>query len=146
MPRVKSWGDGGSASIEFIAAGLLLLVPMMYLVIALSTVQAAALAMEGGSRHAARVFVQASGENRAFDRATKAVEFAAADAGLTQPVTTRVRCTPTPADCLRPGSRVTVTVVTRIPLPFIPDVFDLKRFARIAVSASSTQLVSRFHP
>ncbi len=145
MPRVKSWDERGSASIEFIAAGLLLLVPLMYLVIALSTVQNAALALEGGSRHAVRVFVQASGEERAFARATTAVEFAAADAHLEQPVSTRVRCTPVPADCLRAGSSVTVTVSTRIPLPFIPDLFGLRRFAHIPVSASSTEVVSRFH-
>jgi hypothetical protein len=145
MPRAKWSGDEGSASIEFIAAGLLLLVPLMYLVIALSSVQLAALAVEGGSRHAVRVFVQAPGEERAFARATRAVEFAAADANLTEPVTTRVRCTPVPANCLLAGSRVTVTVSTRMPLPFIPDLFGLRRFANIPISASSTEIVSRFH-
>lgn len=145
MQRVRLPGDDGSASIEFIAAGLLLLVPLMYLVIALSSVQLAALAVEGGSRHAVRVFVQALGEERAFARATRAVEFAAADANLTEPVTTRVRCTPVPADCLLAGSRVTVTVSTRMPLPFIPDLFGLRRFASIPISASSIEIVSRFH-
>ena len=145
MRRARLSGDDGSASIEFIAAGLLLLVPLMYLVIALSSVQLAALAVEGGSRHAVRVFVQAPGEVRAFARATRAVEFAAADANLTEPVTTRVRCTPVPANCLLAGSHVTVTVSTRLPLPFIPDLFGLRRFARIPISASSTEIVSRFH-
>lgn len=145
MRRARLSGDDGSASIEFIAAGLLLLVPLMYLVIALSSVQVAALAVEGGSRQAVRVFVQAPGEARAFERATRAVEFAAADANLTDPVTTRVRCSPVPANCLLAGSRVTVAVSTRIPLPFIPDLFGLRRFARIPISASSTEVVSRFH-
>ena len=145
MRHARWWGDDGSASIEFIAAGLLLLVPLMYLVIALSSVQAAALAVEGASRHAVRVFVQAPGEVRAFARATRAVEFASADAKLTEPVTTRVRCTPEPANCLLAGSRVTVIVSTRIPLPFVPDLFELRRFANIPISARSTEVVSRFH-
>jgi hypothetical protein len=145
MPRAKWSGDEGSASIEFIAAGLLLLVPLMYLVIALSSVQVAALAVEGASRHAVRVFVQAPGEVRAFARATRAVEFVSADAHLTEPVSTRVRCSPVPANCLLAGSRVTITVSTRIPLPFIPDLFGLKRFANIPISARSTEVVSRFH-
>ena len=145
MPRARLSGDEGSASIEFIAAGLLLLVPLMYLVIALSGVQAAALAVEGGSRHAARVFVQARNDTIAFARATRAVDFTASDANLEQSGTTRVRCSPVPADCLRAGSRVTVVVSTRIPLPFIPDLFGLRRFAAIPVSATSTEIVSRFH-
>lgn len=138
-------GDDGSASIEFIAAGVLLLVPVMYLVLTLSSIQAATLAAEGGSRHAVRVFVQAPSEERAFARSTTAIAFAFADAHISQRVSTSVRCTPTPADCLAPGSRVTVTVRTKIPVPFVPNVFGLADLARVPISASSTEVVSRFH-
>ncbi len=144
MRRVKLSGDEGSASIEFIAAGVLLLVPLMYLVIALSSVQVAMLAAEGGSRHAVRVFVQAPTEASAFSRSRTAVDFAFADAHIEQRVSTRVTCTPVPTDCLVPGSRVTVTVSTRVPLPFVPDVFGLADIARVPVTATSTELVSRF--
>lgn len=145
MPRVKLSVDEGSASIEFIAAGVLLLVPMMYLVIALSVVQSAALAVEGASRHAVRVFVQASDEARAFTRVSRVVEFAKTDAKIGQPMTTRVQCAPTPADCFRSGSRVTVSVSTRIPLPYVPDLFGLAHYAAIPISASSTEILSKFH-
>jgi hypothetical protein len=145
MPRVKLSVDEGSASIEFIAAGVLLLVPMMYLVIALSVVQSAALAVEGASRHAVRVFVQASDEARAFTRVSRVVEFAKTDAKIGQPMTTRVQCAPTPADCFRSGSRVTVSVSTRIPLPYVPDLFGLAHYATIPISASSTEILSKFH-
>ncbi|CAB4562648.1 unannotated protein [freshwater metagenome] len=150
MPRAKFWADArwaddGSASIEFISAGLLLLVPVMYLVLALSSVQQAMLAAEGASRHAVRVFVQATNEARAFERSTTAVQFAFADAHITQRASTTISCRPTPSDCLVPGSRVTVTVRASIPLPFIPDVFGLAQLARVPVSASSTEVVSRFH-
>ena len=146
MPRAKLLVDEGSASIEFIAAGVLLLVPMMYLVIALSTVQTAALAVEGASRHAVRVFVQASDEARAFARVSRVVEFAKTDAKISQPMTTQVQCTPVPADCFRTGTRVTVSVSTRIPLPYVPNLFGLAHYATIPVSASSTEIVSKFHP
>lgn len=150
MPRAKFWAserraDDGSASIEFISAGLLLLVPVMYLVIALSAVQQAMLSTEGASRHAVRVFVQASSEARAFERSTTAVQFAFADAHISQRASTTISCRPTPTDCLVPGSRVTVTVRANIPLPFVPDVLGLAQLARVPVSASSTEVVSRFH-
>jgi hypothetical protein len=151
MRHAKFWGNGvgardeGSASIEFIAAGVLLLVPVMYLVLALSSVQQAMLAIEGGSRHAVRVFVQAPDESRAFSRASTAVRFAMADVHVTQNVSMTVRCSPRPADCLTPGSLVTVSVRGRIPLPFIPNVFGLSDIVRVPVSATSTEAVSRFH-
>ncbi|MCA1943576.1 MAG: pilus assembly protein, partial [Yonghaparkia sp.] len=52
-------GDRGSASLEFLVAGLLMLVPLVYLILTLGTIQSAALATEGAARQAARVFVQA---------------------------------------------------------------------------------------
>jgi hypothetical protein len=102
------------------------------------------LAAEGASRHAVRVFVQAPDEARAFARSTTAIAFAFADAHIAQHVSTTVRCSPKPADCLAPGSRVTITVRTRVPLPLIPNVFGLDDLAKAPISASSTEVVSRF--
>ena len=45
--RLDAAADEGSASIEFLTAGLLLLVPIIYLVILVAVVQSAALATEG---------------------------------------------------------------------------------------------------
>ncbi|MDQ1574531.1 MAG: hypothetical protein QOH44_2090, partial [Actinomycetota bacterium] len=39
--------DGGSAALEFITAGLLLLVPLVYLILAMAAIQGGALSVEG---------------------------------------------------------------------------------------------------
>ncbi len=74
--------EDGSASVEFITAGVLLLVPFVYLVLALAAVQGAAFAVEGAARQAARVYVRAETEADARDRADLAVRYALADFGV----------------------------------------------------------------
>ncbi|MFE7651099.1 hypothetical protein, partial [Streptomyces phaeoluteigriseus] len=51
--------DRGSSSLEFIAAGVLMLVPLLYLVIVLGSVQEQTLGVEAAARHAARVIATA---------------------------------------------------------------------------------------
>jgi len=65
--------DAGSASIEFLTAGMLLLVPIVYLVILVAAVQSAALATEGAARQAARVFVQAASVQSGEEGAARAI-------------------------------------------------------------------------
>ena len=73
MPRSRRWSDltrlrdgtgmvarrlrdeTGSAAIEFVTAGLILLVPIVYLVVALAAIQAGAFAAEAAARQAARL-------------------------------------------------------------------------------------------
>ena len=59
MRRSKWSSEAGSASLEFLTVGVILLVPLVYLVLAMSAIQAGALAVEGAARQAARVAVQA---------------------------------------------------------------------------------------
>ena len=60
MPRSRRWieAEDGSASLEFITAGMLLLLPLVYLVLTMAAIQAGAFAVEGAARQAARVYVQ----------------------------------------------------------------------------------------
>ena len=61
MPRWRRWtDDDGNASLEFITAGMILLLPLVYLVLVVAAVQAGSLAVEGAARQAVRVFVQAT--------------------------------------------------------------------------------------
>src|SRR6478752_8703647 len=46
--------ERGSAALEFILVGLILLVPLVYLVVALGLIQAQSLGAEAGARHIAR--------------------------------------------------------------------------------------------
>lgn len=137
--------DEGSASLEFITVGMLLLLPIVYLVLAMASLQAGAFSVEGAARQAARVYVQSATLAEANAAATRAVEFALADYGLsTDDVIVAVSCTPQPSNCLQRRGFVTVTVTTRVPLPLVPPVLDLDVGLSVPVTSTATQQVSRF--
>ncbi len=146
MLRWSRWTDDrGSSSLEFVTVGLVLLVPLVYLVIAMAAIQGAALAIEGAARQAARVFVLAPDLARAEASAARALEFALADHGIkpdTASIT--VMCAPTPANCLARRSFVTVTVDIEVPVPLVPSVIVGDFPLAIPLSATATQQVSRF--
>lgn len=137
--------DRGSASLEFLVAGLLMLVPLVYLILTLGAVQSAALATEGAARQAARVFVQAATVAEGAKAAQRALDLALADHGVTaQGTTLAITCSPRPDACLTRRGWVTVEVAVRVPLPLVPPVFDLRVPLALPVEASATQQVSRF--
>ncbi|MDH6533315.1 hypothetical protein M2119_001552 [Aurantimicrobium minutum] len=145
--RFKKFWDNtrseeGSAALEFITAGMLLLVPVVYLVLAISAVQGATLATEGAARHAARVYVQAASASLATAHANLAVQAALEDFGIpAEKATVSVACSP---NCVSPRSLVTVTVAVNVPLPLVPAVLDLDQRAVVPVSAQASDVVSRF--
>ncbi|MHA7986220.1 hypothetical protein ACX9R5_10465 [Rathayibacter sp. CAU 1779] len=144
LERVSFAAERGSASLEFVTAGLILLVPTVYLVVALAGIQGAQLAAAGAARQAARVYVQADNETDAAASASSAVAFALADFGLTvDQAHVDMVCTPRPDACLTRLGTVTVTVRVRAALPLVPDVLDLRREAAVSVEGASTQRVSR---
>lgn len=154
MRRWKRWNDrgdasfaddAGSASLEFITAGLILLVPLVYLVLAMSAIQAGALAAEGAARQAARVFVQSESVAAAHANAGRAVEFALADHGLDMTAASvAVACRPSPGDCLARHSTVTVTVGVTVTLPLVPEAIVGDLPLSVPLQATATQQVSRF--
>lgn len=145
MPPSKPCRDEGSAALEFITAGFLLLIPMVYLVLAMSAIQGGALSVEGASRQAARVFVQAPNSVSAEQRAQTAVDFALHDFGLGSAATNvTISCRPHPAACLTRRGFVTVTVTASVPLPLVPNVLALRTPLAIPMRATSTEQVSRF--
>jgi len=142
-----SWADdGGSAALEFVTAGLILLVPLVYLVLTLSAVQAGALAVEGAARQAARVFVQASSPDEASQRAARAIDFSLADYGIeAESASVSVSCSGSiTGDCPARNAVVTVTVRLDVALPLLPDILDLSQAASVPVEATARQQVSRF--
>ena len=146
MQQLRLWterNDEGSASLEFITAGMLLLLPIVYLVLTLSVLQAGAFAVEGAARQAARVYVQSATTAEASAAAGRAVEFALADYGLdTSSVDVEVSCTAQP--CLTRREFVTVEVTTTVTLPLVPPVLNLDVAMAIPISSTATQQVSRF--
>ncbi|TFD80916.1 hypothetical protein E3T53_04535 [Cryobacterium psychrophilum] len=137
--------ESGSAALEFITAGLILLVPLIYLVVAMSVLQGGSLAVEGAARQAARVFVDSPDEGTANTRAIRAVQFALVDYGLDpRAADVAIDCTAPTGGCLARQSAVTVTVRIRVTLPLVPDVLSLPSTASIPLEATATQIVSRF--
>lgn len=145
LAAVRTEQDRGSASLEFLTAGMLLLVPLVYLVLTLGAIQSAALATEGAARQAARVFVQA--ESTAVGRAAaeRALALALADHGVeASEVALSIRCSPVPSQCHTRRGWVTVETSARVPLPLLPPVLELRGPLSVPVEASATQQVSRF--
>ena len=139
-----SAGERGSASLEFLTAGLILLVPLTYLVVTLSAIQGGALAVEGAARQAARVYVQAPNSAEAVSRAERAISVGLADYGIdADAATVQVDCG-SPGACLTRRSTVTVSVRVDVALPLVPDVLSLPDIATVPVQATAVQTVSRF--
>lgn len=149
MPRSRRWtsirDERGSAALEFVTVGLLLLLPLVYLVLVVAAVQAGALAAEAAARHAARVFVQEPDLGRAEAAADEAVRFALSDFGVAE-ATSDVAISCAPGGCLEPGALVTVRVSVDIPLPLVPPVLPGDFPLAVTLEASTVQRVSTFGP
>lgn len=138
--------DSGSAALEFLAAGVMLLVPMVYLVTTLSHIETAAFATEGAARHAARIIARDGGVD-ASGAAARSVAATAADFGVDPArLETEVRCDPDPGDCRLPDSVVTVAIRVDVPLPLVPSALDIALPLRVPVSASASARVSDLAP
>lgn len=116
---VRSAAERGSAIVEFVVLGVLLLVPTVYLVVTLAQVQAATFAVEAGVREAGRALATADDEATGRARAQAAILLAAEDQHVARPPAMRLECAATP--CLTPGSDVVVHAATSVPLPLLPD-------------------------
>jgi Flp pilus assembly protein TadG len=149
MRRWRRWADrfraddDGSASLEFVAAGLILLLPIVYLVLALASIQAGAFAAEAAARQAARLFVQQQTLEAAQGVADRAIQFALADYGVDERDAS-VEITCAPAACLEPGAVVTVVVTVAVPLPLAPAVLQGNFPLQVTLEGVAAQRVSRF--
>jgi Flp pilus assembly protein TadG len=137
-------GDAGTAVVEFCLLAVLLLVPIVYLVLALGRIQAGAFAAQGAAREAGRAFVTAADDGSARGRADAAAAIAFADQGFDQPsgVGIEVACSASP--CLTPDQRVVVRSRVLVVLPGVPRVLDRLFPARVEVTARHVSTVDRF--
>jgi hypothetical protein len=139
-----AWDEQGNAPIEFLVAGVILLVPLIYLGLALAAIQGGSLAAEGAAREAAHVYVSATTDAAGRAAADRAVTVALADRRLpwrTGDLT--LLCDIPATDCLATARRVTATIRTRVELPFVPPIFGLDRGARVPVEARATAPIFR---
>jgi len=136
--------DAGSAALEFIVAGLVLLVPLVYLVVALGMIQGQALGAETAARHAARAVSTASGPEQADTRMHAVVVAIAGDYGIDPArMNAELSCLGSPPECPAAGATIAVTVRVVVPLPLVPPVLGLDRVAAVPVEAAAAQKMSR---
>ncbi|MBW9118544.1 TadE family protein [Microbacterium trichothecenolyticum] len=135
--------DRGSAALEFILVGLLLLVPLVYLVVALGLVQGQSLGAEAAARHVARAVSTATDAADARARADAVLVAVSEEYGLDD-VDLSLTCTPSGAACPRAGATLHVSVRTSVTLPLVPPVLELDRIAAVPIEASAVHKVSRF--
>lgn len=132
-------GERGSAIVEFFWLGILLLIPLVYLLLSGFAVQSAAYGVTQAAREAGRMYAL-EGDTGA---ATYAAHVALHDQGLDPgSVAVQIGCARSP--CFAPGNEVTVRVSTTVRLPFLPAVFADMANAAIPVEGVHTVTVDRF--
>lgn len=119
--RSRRTHEAGTAIVETVWLGALLLVPLVYVVISVFEVQRGAFSTTTAARSAARAFALAPDDAVGERAAEAAARQAYADQGLEGvPVDVEVSCTPYP-DCHSGTSVITVRVASRVDLPFLPE-------------------------
>ncbi len=134
--------ERGSAVVEFVALGVLLLVPLVYLVLMLARVQAGAFAVSQASREAGRAFVTAPSEADAAARARAAARISFEDHDFADTGSITLACPSTP--CLTPDAWVRTTARVSVPLPLVPGFVRGVVPLSVPVSATQVSTVDRF--
>ena len=140
--RLGARSDGGNAIVEFVYLALLLMVPLVYLLLTVFRVQAAAYAVSGATREAGRVFVSSATGDDAGARALTAATLVMSDSDL--PLAgdqLQISCSARP--CLTPGASVDVSIDYAVPLPFLPS-FLGRAPASVGVTSRHLEVVDRF--
>jgi Flp pilus assembly protein TadG len=118
---VRRRDQSGTAVVEVVWLALLLLVPLVYILLAVFEVQRSAFAVSAATRAAGRAFSLAPTQADAVTRARSAARVALADQGLDLARGgLAVTCAPDPRACLVPGSVIRVEVTYPVPLPLMP--------------------------
>jgi Flp pilus assembly protein TadG len=140
---VRRRDERGSALVELTWLGLLLLVPLLWIVLSVFEVQRGAFAVSGAARAAGRAYALAPSDAVGQSQAQAAARQVLVDHGVGgQPLGLVVTCAPA-GDCHAPGAMITVTVHSRVDLPLLPDVLG-GGAPSFALDASHTVPIGQF--
>ena len=123
-------GDAGNAVIEFVFVAVLILIPLVYFVVAVASVQRSSVAVTHAAREAGRAFATADSTDHGLQRAEVAVRLALADQGLSDdPI---VRYVAADGTCesgmitpsLHPSAKFAVCVIRHASLPAVPSLIS----------------------
>ncbi|GAB4095718.1 hypothetical protein GCM10028787_11930 [Brachybacterium horti] len=133
-------GEDGNALVEFVVLGVALLIPTLYLVLTLGSVQSAVFAADVVARDAARIHAVEEDPGTARDRAARHTRLVLEDFGLEAQDVVTISCTEDP--CSTPGGLVTAQVRIPVPVPGLGPV--LGGGGPVAVSATHAVPVDRY--
>ncbi|HET7071364.1 MAG TPA: hypothetical protein VFI40_11100 [Nocardioides sp.] len=136
--------DCGNALVELCWLGILLVLPVVWIVMSVFQVQRGAFGITAAARAAARAYSLAPDDATGLARARTAARLALDDQGahgVTPAVA--VTCTPYPRDCHQGTSVITVSVRSRVVLPLMPSVLGGNR-PSFALEATQTVPIGQF--
>ena len=131
-------GDAGAALVEFSWLAVLMMVPLVYILLAVFDVQRASFGVTEAARQAARAYVTAEDTMTGRARAAAGAELAMRDQGLECG-----ECLTALDGTLEPDARVTVTVEHVVQLPLLGAFFSDHR-GGIRIDATHVEHVDRF--
>ena len=109
----------GSAILEFLVIGVLVLMPILYVLLTVVRVESAVLASTQAVREAGRAFTMADSESQGRLRALAAARLSLSDQGFDlSPEALRISCRET---CLAPWSSAHIRLDWRVNLPWLPN-------------------------
>jgi Flp pilus assembly protein TadG len=134
----------GSAVVELAWLGILLVLPVLWIVMSVFQVQRGAFGVSTAARAAARAYSLAPDDATGLVRARQAARVALDDQGVyAVGPDVRVTCTPYPADCHQGTSVITVSVHSRVVLPMMPSALGGNR-PSFALDATQTVPIGQF--
>jgi hypothetical protein len=128
--------------VEFVFLGVLVLVPLIYLVLTLARIQSATYSVTSAAREAGRAFTTARSEQEALPRARAAAALSFEDFGFADTGARAMSCAESP--CLRADAKVQATATIQVPLPFVPGFLAGAVPSSVTVSSTHVASVDRF--
>lgn len=142
--RGRRTGEQGSALVELTWLGILLLIPMLWIVMSVFEVQRGAFGVSAAARAAGRAYALAPTDAEGKRRAEQVARQALVDQGLDNvPLDVLVSCTPYPANCHSGTSIITVHISSRVDLPLMPEVLG-GNAPSFALDATHTVPIGQF--
>jgi Flp pilus assembly protein TadG len=142
--RTPRGDERGSALVELVWLGILLLVPMLWIVMSVFEVQRGAFGVSAAARAAGRAYALAPTDAEGRQRAQAAARQALADQGVADaPLDVDITCTPYPHDCHTGTSVITVVIRSRVDLPLMPSALG-GNAPSFALDASHTVPIGQF--
>jgi Flp pilus assembly protein TadG len=119
---VRTRDERGSGIVEFTWLGIILIIPLVWIVLSVFEVQRGAFAVSAAARAAGRAYALAPNDQEALARARAIAQLTLDDQG-SPGMTAKVEssCEPGPP-CHRGTSVITVTVRSAVDLPFLPEI------------------------